>query len=589
MTSNITLAIIPFRHDKKEYSTIVQSFEEDLVYHLSKFHGLSILSYFSTSQWSISDEETLRKYQVSHVITGFFRQIENRTVINVQLIEVPQNKVIYDQRVDYKEGEVLNLLDQAVVQITNILQDQLSQSILSKSYQKPTVDLESYELLLMGNAFLKHRTPEDDLKARTYFEEALKKQPKYARAFAGISSSYFNQWSCQLWDRWEISQNGAKKYALKAIENDANDYQSLCILGRVLLFEEDFDQAEFYLRKSLEMNRNDPSTLLEIAFSLMFLGLVDEAIDLYERACRLNPMKEDKYLSVGATLIFEKGDFEKSLVLGKQLEISGTYIDFPVYMAAASYYLGDEQGARQYWEHYLGKFNKHIYFRDKGKTQDALSWQINVNPYKGVTRLSGFYDFIRGQSLNTPEKPNYSSNEQIATLRISGERVMLTYAGKICDLSKTKGLIDIITLLEKPHQDIHCMELMQVKDDGNKGISVIDDTSKKAYQKRIAELQDELQEAESLSDSPQYEKLNEEYDQLVDHLSKSLGLKGDSRKVGSTPEKARAAVTLRIRDSIKKISTQNEALGRHLSNSIKTGLLCSYRPEVNIQWDNTSA
>ncbi len=584
--SHITLAILPFQRSQMEGSTLTEHFEEDLVYHLSKFQGLSILSYFSTGQWSLNDEEILGKYHVSHVITGYFRRVQDRMMINVQLIELPQNEVIYDQRVDYQEDGVLELLDQAVVQVTNLLQGQLSQSILSRSYQKPAIDLEAYELLLRGNVSLKQGTPQEDIKARSFFEQALKKQPNYARAYAGISSSYFNQWSCQLWDRWEISQGGAKKYALKAIENDENDYQSLCILGRVLLFERDFDQSEFYLRKSLEMNSNDPATLLEIAFSLMFLGAVDEAVALYERACHLNPLKGDKYQSVGATLAFEQGDFQKALRLGRKLEMSATYIDFPVYMAAASYYLDEEEQALVYWQQYLEKFEKHIYFHDKTKTQDALSWQKEVNPYRQASRLTKFHEFIRSKGDYATDKATPMVDQHVGSFSMANSIVTLTYAGTTLDLKKTKGILDILTLVQRPNEEVHCMELMQVLSDGAQGVAIVDDQSKKAYQDRIAELQEELQVAEDLSDSTQFEKLTREYDQLVEHLSKSLGLKGESRKVGSNAEKARAAVTLRIRDSIKKISIEHEALGKHLSNSIKTGLLCSYRPEAEMHWED---
>ena len=414
MNRNVSLAVLPFRKDKLRDHPVIEHFEEDLVYHLSKFHGLSILSFFSTSQWSLNDTEVLDRYYVSHVITGSFRLVGDRVILSVQLIGIPNHQVIYDQRVDFYDDEVFDLFDQSIIQITNLLQTELDRSILSNSYQKPKVGLQTYELLLMGNALLKDGTPESDLKARSFFEEALKQQPKYARAYAGISSSYFNQWSCQMWDRWEISQSGAKKYALKAIENDENDYQALFILGRVLLFERDFDQAEFYLRKSLGMNNNDPSTLLETAFSLMFLGEVNEAKKLYDRACYLNPLKEHKYLAVGATLSFESGDFHQALLLGSRLELSSTYIDFPVYMAAASHYLGFEKEANEYWEYYLQKFDKHIYFLGKDTTQEALTWQINVNPYRGGTRLEEYHEYLKGKNNTDPLMQDLTQADELA-------------------------------------------------------------------------------------------------------------------------------------------------------------------------------
>ena len=587
MNRNVSLAVLPFRKDKLRDHPVIEHFEEDLVYHLSKFHGLSILSFFSTSQWSLNDTEVLDRYYVSHVITGSFRLVGDRVILSVQLIGIPNHQVIYDQRVDFYDDEVFDLFDQSIIQITNLLQTELDRSILSNSYQKPKVGLQTYELLLMGNALLKDGTPESDLKARSFFEEALKQQPKYARAYAGISSSYFNQWSCQMWDRWEISQSGAKKYALKAIENDENDYQALFILGRVLLFERDFDQAEFYLRKSLGMNNNDPSTLLETAFSLMFLGEVNEAKKLYDRACYLNPLKEHKYLAVGATLSFESGDFHQALLLGSRLELSSTYIDFPVYMAAASHYLGFEKEANEYWEYYLQKFDKHIYFLGKDTTQEALTWQINVNPYRGGTRLEEYHEYLKGKNVSPSRSLELSANPS-ATLAIKDNTVHFVYNGKRCSLVKSKGLEDIIELLLHPNRELHCLELMQAGHPHGRGIPVMDKQSKAEYQNRIKDLQLELQEAENFNDSMLIEKLSLEYDQLVEHLSKSLGIRGEARKVGSSAEKARATVTGRIRESIKKVQKKHDELGKHFSNSIKTGLLCAYRPEKIIHWDNMS-
>jgi hypothetical protein len=86
------------------------------------------------------------------------------------------------------------------------------------------------------------------------------------------------------------------------------------------------------------------------------------------------------------------------------------------------------------------------------------------------------------------------------------------------------------------------------------------------------------------NDYQQSQVLQKEYDDILDMLSSSVGLNGRTRKSNDTIEKVRSAVTWRIRDSIKKIASIHPSLGKHLSNSIKTGIFCSYRPEKNISW-----
>jgi len=72
---------------------------------------------------------------------------------------------------------------------------------------------------------------------------------------------------------------------------------------------------------------------------------------------------------------------------------------------------------------------------------------------------------------------------------------------------------------------------------------------------------------------------------LVDQLSKSLGLGGKQRKIPNHVDKARSAVTWRIRSAIKKIRDSHESLGKHFAKSLKTGTFCSYNPEKKIDWE----
>ena len=71
---------------------------------------------------------------------------------------------------------------------------------------------------------------------------------------------------------------------------------------------------------------------------------------------------------------------------------------------------------------------------------------------------------------------------------------------------------------------------------------------------------------------------------ILDHLSGALGLGGRSRQLGSAAERARSAVTWRIRNAIRKIASAHPRLGRHLENAIRTGTFCVYEPETPVDW-----
>jgi len=142
-------------------------------------------------------------------------------------------------------------------------------------------------------------------------------------------------------------------------------------------------------------------------------------------------------------------------------------------------------------------------------------------------------------------------------------------------LPEVKGFFDIQKMLSQPRQLFHCAELM-----GNvvneKGEKLFDTKAKKQYEKKLAELQAGMRDAEQHNDFSQLEKLQDEYDKLFGYLSQSLGIKGKIRESSNPVEKARSAVTWRIRSAIARIELYHPQLGAHLSNSIKTGSFCSY-------------
>ena len=113
---------------------------------------------------------------------------------------------------------------------------------------------------------------------------------------------------------------------------------------------------------------------------------------------------------------------------------------------------------------------------------------------------------------------------------------------------------------------------------------VLDHRARREIQSRARELRLEIEEAVSSNDVSRAERAREELDRITEVLSAALGLRGRSRGLGSTAERARSAVTWRIRSAIRKIESVHPRLGRHLANTVRTGTFCAYRPEAAIHW-----
>ena len=156
--------------------------------------------------------------------------------------------------------------------------------------------------------------------------------------------------------------------------------------------------------------------------------------------------------------------------------------------------------------------------------------------------------------------------------------------GKTVRVRDIKGIGDLATLLARPGAEVHALELMGGVDVGGEAGPALDGAARRTYQARIVDLQHEIDSARSDNDIGRAERAEIELDALVEQLSEAFGLGGRSRATGSSTERARTAVTYRIRSAIRKLDQLHPELGRHLANSVRTGTWCVYRPETDMGW-----
>lgn len=178
--------------------------------------------------------------------------------------------------------------------------------------------------------------------------------------------------------------------------------------------------------------------------------------------------------------------------------------------------------------------------------------------------------------------------------RSEGELWTLTFADTTVRLRDSKGLRDIATLIARQGHELHVLDLLTTGGGatapspvaarvGAAG-PVLDDRAREAYRSRIVELRDELAEAEGFGDTARAERVRTELDLLRDQLAAAFGLGGRPRPTADPVERARKAVSQRVRNVLRRIGTEHPRLARHLDNSLRLGTFCSYKPEHSTSW-----
>jgi tetratricopeptide (TPR) repeat protein len=170
-----------------------------------------------------------------------------------------------------------------------------------------------------------------------------------------------------------------------------------------------------------------------------------------------------------------------------------------------------------------------------------------------------------------------------ASLSLEGDTWAVEFGGRSVHVRDSKGLRDIAVLLERPGTDVHVVELTSVVLTSAQG-PTIDAAAVAAYRSRLADLEEELTEADDHHDVERSARLSRERDFIVAELVGGIGLGGRARRLDDPVERARKAVRARVRDCIDRVIEVDPALGRHLENSVRTGTYCSYRPEQPVTW-----
>ncbi|MBZ0180073.1 MAG: tetratricopeptide repeat protein [Melioribacteraceae bacterium] len=593
--STICLAVLPFDNltgdVEKDYFS--RGFVEDLITDLSRFPSLQIISsHTSLSEKLTDNRESAEKYNVNYFLRGNLRQIQGKLRINTQLFDPFSQSVLWAERYDAPIEEVFEIHDSIIEKVVSSLSIQIDERRLAEVRKKDITQLEAYDCWLRGYEYLRRGTLKDDEKARQFFNHALEIDPHYSRAYAGLSLSYFNEWTCQFWDRWEETLTSAFNFASKANQYGSNDHMVQMILGRVLLYRRDFNAAEKHINKALDLNPNDADALVQLANCKALLGEAEKGVDLFNKSVRLNPFHQRWYNLYGAICHFTVENYDTAIKLAEQIP-PVMWVDLPAYLAAAYTYKENSEKAAYYIKLYLKNFVEKITYGREPLPGEAFDWVIAVNPYKyekDIQRLvkgleeAGLTQNETGINYLSTEKTNNLENKQ-NIFKMTDNFWLMSFDNLSVQLPEVKGFFDIAKLIKNPEQEIHCSELMGNVSSKDGGIEAIDEKAKRKYYAKITELQEELNIAEEMNDVGRVELINSELNQILDHLSQSTGLKGRARKLADPSDRARAAVTLRIKSAIQKIENVHPSLAKHFQNNIKTGTFCIYTPESPVKWE----
>ena len=250
----------------------------------------------------------------------------------------------------------------------------------------------------------------------------------------------------------------------------------------------------------------------------------------------------------------------------------------------------DEADTYHYWGRALNVQGAAAEAREK--------FDAAIEIYRQIGAGQRWIDRIEKAAADTKRASGKSSYTEPNRICRDGTHWSIIYQGKALRIKDSRGIRYLAQLLRRPQQEFHVLDLANsnasekpgngaaISDRAVSAAEMLDPKAKAQYAHRLNDLRAELQDAERCNDPGRVAKAQSEIEALTTLLSTSLGLGGRSRQFASNAERARVAVSKRIKAVITQIRDLNPDLGRHLAAAVATGNFCSYRPEPKdpIDW-----
>ncbi len=333
-----SLAVLPFVNTSQDANAeyLSDGITESVINNLSQLSGLKVMSRNSAFRFKDNQTDTRNiasQLGVENLVTGDIRQIGDRLVINVRLIDGKDDSQTWGDQYVRTLSDVVTLQNEIARDVARKLGTRLSGAEEQKLAKNYTENAEAYQFYLRGH-FLQYKiTPPDLFKSIEFYRQAIALDPNFALAYVGLAESTGRLRSFRDIPKQNYMQM-AREYALKAVSLDDRLPEARATLGNILSMNDyDFAGAEREYQRALELNPNYAEAHLWRGQLFSSLGRHEEALAEIRRAIELDPMSLEANSAYGEALFFARRYDESIAHLKKVVNLDANYFPAHRYLA----------------------------------------------------------------------------------------------------------------------------------------------------------------------------------------------------------------------------------------------------------------
>jgi TolB-like protein/Tfp pilus assembly protein PilF len=312
---------------------------EEMISTLSNISGLTVISRTSTMQYKGAKKNLVdigRELGAGTLLEGSVRKSGIRVRITVQLLDASEDKHLWAQSYDRELQDIFAVQSDVATNVADALKVRLLDREAAQIEKKHTENIEAYTLYLKGRFLWNKRDKEGVLGSLKLFQDAIKIDPDYARAYSGLADAYHiaaTNYFMGLADGLAKS----KEAVTKALELDDTLAEAHASLGLSLYDDLRYEEAQRELRRAIELNPSYATAHHWYSLCLSAMGKMKEGDEEMEKARELDPLSQVITLNVGATNLINGRLDEALAIYDKLIENEPTYAN--AYWARALYFM----------------------------------------------------------------------------------------------------------------------------------------------------------------------------------------------------------------------------------------------------------
>jgi len=312
-----SIAVLPFENISadEELESLCKGIAESIRNTLTNIRSIKVagsISSLQAKEKGYEIKEMGEKLTVESVLVGSLQRFGDRLRISVELISVRDGFGIWSEPFERSIEDIFSIQDEITERIIEKLGVSLTNIEKAAMTSHPTDNSEAYQFYLKGRHFLNKRTKDSIKTGLDYFQKAIRKDPYFALAYAGMADS-FNLLGIWGYMPPRDAFPKAKSAAQKALNIDDKIAEAHTSLGFVSVYYDwDWETAEKRFKQAIKLKPTYVLAHKWFAENLKLTGNYDEAIREFRKALDCDPFYLQTYSNF-ADLYLSMDNYEKAL------------------------------------------------------------------------------------------------------------------------------------------------------------------------------------------------------------------------------------------------------------------------------------